>query len=429
VRSALCGIVDGLRVSTAISLATAPDLAETVGRTSLLAPWTNLASAIPSFGALGWGAVAGLAPIPEVAAHVLARAGRQSAGLLLALCRASASLPGADVAITPLPAAAACGCAALGVFSARARGPGPLARRALLLGAALAALRAGPSFFRERITFLDVGQGDAVLVESGRRAVLIDAGPPDDDPIRAVTGRTQVGDACLRRGIARVDAAILSHGHLDHAGAFAAMLRAGAARALLVPPRPAAERAPELVVALEAIADSAGIARGPAPWPAHPRRLLGGALVSSSAWSGEPPLGTEENDLSIVARFRTREWDALVTGDLEEAGERALLENRSPLTSPVWLLKAGHHGGRTSTSDALLDRVRPRVVVFSCGARNPHGHPHEDVLARCRTRGAIVLRTDREGTISVTRTTRGARVRWERAHRPDAGLGSSAGFP
>ncbi len=423
------GIVEGLRVSTAIALATAPDLAESVGRSSVLAPVTNLASAMPSFGALGWGAVAGLAPLPEVASHVVARAARQAASLLLALCRVAAPLPGADVAITPLPAPAAIAFAGLAGCLARKRWPGARAVRALGLCVALATLRAAPALWRERITFLDVGQGDAMLVERGRCAVLIDAGPPEEDAIRAVTGRTQVGDACLRRGIARLDVAILSHGHLDHAGALAAILRAGAAKAMLVPPRSAAEKAPELVWTLEALADSAGIPRGPAPVRAHPRRLLGGALLACSAWPAAPPLGALENDLSIVARWTGGEWDALVTGDLEGAGERALLEDRSPLTWHAWLLKAGHHGGRTSTSDALLARIRPRVVVFSCGARNPHGHPHEETLSRCRARGVVILRTDLEGTISMTRTARGARVRWERADRPDAGLGSSAGFP
>ena len=105
---------------------------------------------------------------------------------------------------------------------------------------------------------------------------------------------------------------------------------------------------------------------------------------------------------------------ALFTGDLEEAGEKALLSSRSPESLRAWILKGGHHGGRTSNSDALLDACVPRIVVFSCGYLNTHGHPHAETLARLSARGILILRTDREGTVAVTRTARGARIRWQR---------------
>ncbi len=417
VAHALRNLGAGLRISTAIVLATAPDLAQSVGRWSALAPITNLASAIPSFGALGWGAIAGLAPLPEAIVHLLARAARLCAWALLEVCRRSAEIPGADLATVPLPLSGGIALLALGGLLARAQAPGARTSRAVVLLVTLAALHFARSHGRERITFLDVGQGDAVLIERGRHTALIDAGPPEDDAIRAVTGRSAVGDACRRRGVARADAAILSHGHLDHAGSFDEILRARAVLSLLLPPRHGSEAAPELVRTLEALADSCGIARGPAPSPDRPRRLLEGALVVSSAWPGEPPPGTEENDLSLVARWSTRSCAALLTGDLEEEGERALLSSESTLLEPVWLMKAGHHGGRTSTGSALLERARPRVIVFSCGANNTHGHPHAATLQRCADAGAVVLRTDRDGSIAITSTTRGVRVRWERFDR------------
>ncbi|HET9886470.1 MAG TPA: hypothetical protein VFR10_03065, partial [bacterium] len=124
--------------------------------------------------------------------------------------------------------------------------------------------------------------------------------------------------------------------------------------------------------------------------------------------------GSEENDLSLITRWRADPLSALLTGDLEEAGEKSLLATSPAESLQAWIFKGGHHGGRTSNSDALLKACSPRIVVFSCGWKNTHGHPHAETLARLYSRGILILRTDREGTVAITRTTRGARIRWQR---------------
>jgi competence protein ComEC len=400
----------GLWISTAIVLGTCPDLARTVGRSSILSPITNLLSAAPSFAALGWGAIAAFGPFPHSWAEPFARAGRLAADALLEICRRSSALPGSDLRTASFGLALSALFLIVSIQAASRARVGRKLCRAILILALLATVRAIP---KDRITFLDVGQGDAILLERGRSAVLVDAGPPElREMPRGALGFA--GDAVLARSGA-LDAVILTHAHADHFGGLPPILRAGFAREIVLPPRSSSDSTPESARALESLADSSKVMRSLAPFFPRSRKLLQGAFEVASAWpDSEAPPGCEENDLSLVARWSSGPLTALLTGDLESAGEKALLESRPPGSLRAWLLKGGHHGGRTSTGDGLLEACSPRVVVLSCGWKNTHAHPHGETLARLSARGILTLRTDREGTVSFTRTARGVRVRWER---------------
>jgi competence protein ComEC len=101
-----------------------------------------------------------------------------------------------------------------------------------------------------------------------------------------------------------------------------------------------------------------------------------------------------------VARLRYGRFSALLTGDAPTEVEDSLIARLGPaLEAPV--LKAGHHGSSTSTSEAFLRAVRPRLVVISVGRRNRYGHPAPEVMERLRRDGIDVARTDREGTVSI----------------------------
>jgi competence protein ComEC len=101
-----------------------------------------------------------------------------------------------------------------------------------------------------------------------------------------------------------------------------------------------------------------------------------------------------------VLQLRYGNFTALLTGDATEAVERALVaEHGNGLRAQ--LLKAGHHGSRTSTSTVVLDAVQPELVVISAGRRNFYGHPAPEVMHRLARRGISVARTDQEGTVSV----------------------------
>jgi competence protein ComEC len=426
-RPAPVGAVRRLRaallLSSLVTLATLPAIAAAFGVVSLLSPVTNLFAGPPAAAALGWGGLAALLPGPDAITERLAGAAALAARGLLLLSRLAARLPGGEVPLpAPGPLLAACAVGAAGLAAAGRR-PGPAARRGLGVLLAAAALGSLP---RDRLCVVDVGQGNAVLIEERRGAVLVDGGLPGREGPSAAL-------AALRyRGRTRLAAAIATHGDADHAGGIADLLRPDSVDTLFVPPRD--EDPPPLLAALVARAASAGtpvVALSGAP-----RRLLRGRVTVRSPWPrGRAPHGSAENDLSLVTRWRAGRIGALLTGDLGTAGEEALLAGSPRGALAAEVLLAGHHGSRTSTGTALLDAVLPRLVIVSCGARNPYGHPAPETLARVRAHGAALLRTDRDGTITLTPTRRGLRIRWVRGfpgpRRPFPGipLSRSVRFP
>jgi competence protein ComEC len=117
----------------------------------------------------------------------------------------------------------------------------------------------------------------------------------------------------------------------------------------------------------------------------------GGVAEVDPVWS--------ENDASLVVRIEIAGRRLLFAGDLEEEGEAALLARRDLGAD---LVKVPHHGSRTSSSDGFVAATRPRWAVISCGAQNPFGFPHPEVVGRWRAAGAEVLQTDRVGTVIAT---------------------------
>jgi competence protein ComEC len=107
----------------------------------------------------------------------------------------------------------------------------------------------------------------------------------------------------------------------------------------------------------------------------------------------------KRNDRSLVLACDYGAHRFLLTGDIEQEGERCLIGNLTP--SPVAVLKAPHHGSRTSTSEALLDHTRPTIAVVSAGYRNLYGHPHSEVVRRLESRRTLLLRTDLGGASTV----------------------------
>jgi competence protein ComEC len=110
-----------------------------------------------------------------------------------------------------------------------------------------------------------------------------------------------------------------------------------------------------------------------------------------------------------VLRLVYGDFSLLLTGDAGEEAEKAMVNSGQPLQAMV--LKAGHHGARTSSNDFFLAAVQPQIVVVSAGAENRFGHPHLELLARADAMGATLLRTDQLGTITLT--SNGHQLWWE----------------
>jgi len=248
---------------------------------------------------------------------------------------------------------------------------------------------------RVRVTFLDVGQGDAALIDlPDGRLMAIDAGG-------AINGGPDPGARVLvpllrARRRARIDVFVLSHPHPDHYGGLAALLEAVEIGEIWDTGQAEAE-APEGTLATQ-LRQSGVHVRGPEELCARTHRF-GGATVDVR-WpcpEYDPGWGPNENSLVLDLRFGARRF--LFTGDAEEHAEAALAARD---LGTVDVLKVAHHGSRTSSAGALLARLRPLVAVVSAGAQNRFGHPHPEVWRRLRQSTQCALRTDENGAVVVT---------------------------
>jgi competence protein ComEC len=248
-----------------------------------------------------------------------------------------------------------------------------------------------------RITFLDVGQGDAAVVEAPGFVAVIDGGGTYDDSFD--TGARVLEPFLRFRGIDRIDLVVLSHPHPDHLNGLFRLLSRFPVGALWTSGDDG--RNPRYRQLLE-VARQRGV---PAPVP---RALERGALRLRplGPWLGAsigPPPGTSVNDASLVVQLRFAGRAVLFPGDVEADGEAELVGNAAAgLSVASDVLKVPHHGSRTSSSDELLDAVGPSLAIISLGRQNRFHFPRPEVLRRYRQRGVRVLRTDESGAIIVT---------------------------
>jgi competence protein ComEC len=271
-----------------------------------------------------------------------------------------------------------------------------------------------------RIHFVDVGQGDGMLIISpDGRAILMDAGP------------TAGGDAMLevmrREGVEALDLVITSHPHLDHIGGLTRILEAVPVRFYMDPGYAHSSRAYErLLETLERLEIPVRTGR------AGRRVNLGGGAVLEILAPDEPlhhGTRSDANANSIVARLTYGSFSVLLTGDAEAPTEAFLL-GLPDLRATV--LKVAHHGSRHSSDAAFLARVSPEVAVIQVSATNSYGHPAPQTLERLEAAGARIYRNDLHGTVTITsdgasygvRTERRATA--ERSSRPEAGAGPGA---
>ena len=274
--------------------------------------------------------------------------------------------------------------------AAASRSAGSHARASSSSGAGRAAASAAA-----RITFLDVGQGDAELLRVGRWTGLIDGGPP------SAAGRL-VADLRARH-VRRIDELIVSHPHADHIGGLPAVVDAFPVRRAVLDE--AYDSAAYRSLRAELRTHHVPVVH----WWRGAREPLGSARALVLDPAPRPPDHDPNHD-SIVLLVTVAGRRVLFTGDMGGLPEDDLA---AAYHGPaVTVLKVGHHGSATATGEALLAAFRPRWAVIEVGP-NPYGHPSPATMARLRARHVRVFTTWRAGDVTLTISRSGA-LRWRR---------------
>lgn len=243
------------------------------------------------------------------------------------------------------------------------------------------------------VRFLDVGQADSIAVQlPNGRTMVIDAGNNGDGAL--------IADYLESLGIARIDYLIGTHPHEDHIGGLDVLIDSFSIGELYLPRLPE-KLTPTTVTYLDVLTavenKNMKIKTAKAGVTLFEEEPLGlkAELLS-------PDAGREYSDLNnysamVLLTYGSKRF--LFTGDAEASAEAVVLDNGFPVSADV--LKVGHHGSSTSTSDAFLDAVSPRYAVISCGKDNKFGHPHEETLTKFEDRAIRVYRTDEAQTITA----------------------------
>lgn len=254
-----------------------------------------------------------------------------------------------------------------------------------------------------RVTFLDVGQGDAALLDlpDGSLMAIDLGGAPNGGPD---PGERAVVPLLRARRRSVIDWLVITHPHPDHYGGLASVAASMRIEELWDSGQGHAENEDgELARALDDLVAQGTRLRRPSALCGPPRDV-GGVLVEVLWPCPRFDPGYEPNDNSLVIRMRYGRRVFLFAGDAEGHAEAALRGR----VGHVDVLKVGHHGSRTSSSEAWLRELRPLFAVISSGLGNRYGHPHEEVRARLNALAGSVFRTDEEGGIVVT--TDGSRL-------------------
>ena len=233
-----------------------------------------------------------------------------------------------------------------------------------------------------KVHFIDVGQGDAILVQlPNQQVMLIDAGP-----------KSTVTDYLQSQGVKRIDYLVATHPHADHIGGMESVIRSFDIGKIFMPRVTHTTKTFENV--LLAIQE-----KGQKIAPAKAGLTVfdqDGLQISFVA-----PCGTDYDNLnnySAVAKIQYGSTSFLLTGDAETEPEREMIASGINLKSNV--LKVGHHGSATSTSPGFLNAISPEYGVISVGAGNTYNHPHQTTLDKLADAGVQVYRTDQHGTIT-----------------------------
>lgn len=234
-----------------------------------------------------------------------------------------------------------------------------------------------------QIHYIDVGQGDATLIQCDGMNMLIDAGENDKG--------MQVRAYLEKQGLEKLDYVIGTHPDSDHIGGLDVVIYNFDCGTILMPDYKKDTKTYDDVI--QTIKNKHYKITEPVVGTTYE---LGEAEFTIIAPNRDYD---DANEASIGLVLTYGEQSFLFTGDAEEAAEADIVKNGINIQAKVY--KAGHHGSRTSSSEELLALVKPEIVVISCGEDNSYGHPHAAILNYCLTNKIPIYRTDMQGTIVV----------------------------
>lgn len=253
----------------------------------------------------------------------------------------------------------------------------------IILGVIILALKDNQEM---EINFLDVGQGDAILIENGHNQVLIDSGRNGRVVLEKLGKVMPFWDR-------KIEALIITHPDADHYGGSNEILDFYSIENIIK--TEATNESGEWLNLVNKIKDKK-INEITATWQTEIVFPAGARLKFIYPWNDFSDTSKDRNDASIVTKLIFGENEFLFTGDLSKAGEDLLVENNIDID--VDFLKVGHHGSKSSTTSDFLDKVTPQDAIVSVGNNN-YGHPHKEVLDNLKNRTIRTWRTDQDGNI------------------------------
>lgn len=241
---------------------------------------------------------------------------------------------------------------------------------------------------------IDVGQADSFLlrIPDGKNVknILIDAGAPNK------TRPDTIPEYLSSLGIKELDMLILTHPHYDHIGAAKKVLDSVTVRTVMIPDCDYSGKTWTNILEtiekknIEVIFSEVGQTLD-----------IGEAKMKILAPSDNMLAGKETNDYSIVAKVTYGETSFMFTGDAESDSEAEIIKAFSKSDLKCNVLKVGHHGSSTSSSQAFLNAVNPEIALISCGKGNDYGHPHKETMQKLGDMGINIFRTDEMGTVII----------------------------
>lgn len=262
-----------------------------------------------------------------------------------------------------------------------------------------------------QITFLDVGQGDGIVMQTGSCNILVDGGSSQVKNL----GKQRLVPFLKCKGISELDYVFVSHGDLDHISGVQYLLEEPTGIGVKNIVFSGMSREDKSCQRLSELA----VQKGTRVWYMEAGQVISQGDLSLTAVY--PPGGSanaDKNEQSLVLLVRYGDFSMLLTGDVEQEGEQWLSTyGKNWISGRITVLKVAHHGSGSSTGSLFLKTVQPKIAVLSYGEGNSYGHPASEVVAELRDVGAEILRTAESGAITMVTDGKKLRIKGYRRNR------------